>query len=52
MVATVDRLLAWLDEAYASISRNARNAAFWGLLVLESVLLCVGIVALALVLFL
>jgi hypothetical protein len=49
MVATVDRLLAWLDEAYASISRNA---AFWGLLVLESVLLCVGIVALALVLFL
>jgi hypothetical protein len=51
MVATVDRLLdwllAWLDEAYASISRNA---AFWGLVLLESVLLCGGIVALALVL--
>jgi hypothetical protein len=46
MVAT-DRLLAWLDEAYASISRNA---AFWGLFILESALLCVGIVALALVL--
>jgi len=47
MVATVDRLLAWLDEAYASISRNA---AFWAFLILESALLCVGIVALALVL--